>query len=144
MTLWASQVALVVKSPPVSAGGIRDAASVPEPGRSPGAGDGNPLQYSCLGSPTDRGVWWATVHSIAESDITERLSTAQHLLTPGASSSPHKADAPTPAAVDGGCSWPTAATLLWRQSLLGRCCRTQRRWVITPPWPSPPLPSHPR
>ena len=36
-------------------------------GRSPGGGHGNPLQYSCLQNPTDRGAWWATVHSAAES-----------------------------------------------------------------------------
>ena len=40
----------------------------------PGEGDGNPLQYSCLENPTDRGAWWATVHEIAESDMTQRLN----------------------------------------------------------------------
>ena len=39
-----------------------DAGSVPGSGRSPGEGNGNPLQYSCLGNPTDRGAWWAVVH----------------------------------------------------------------------------------
>ena len=41
-------------------------SSVPELGRSPGEGNGNPLQYSCLGNPMDRGGWWATVHGVAK------------------------------------------------------------------------------
>ena len=40
---------------------------IPRLGRSPGGGNGNPLQYSCLGNPTDRGAWPATVHGVAES-----------------------------------------------------------------------------
>ena len=39
--------------------------------RSPGVGNGNPLQYSCLGNPTDRDACWATVHGVTESDVTE-------------------------------------------------------------------------
>ena len=46
-------------------------SSIPGSGRSPGGGNGNPLQYSCLGSPVDRGAWRAAVHVIAESDTTE-------------------------------------------------------------------------
>ena len=53
--LWASQVALVVKNPPASAGDVRDMGSVPGLGRSPGKGNGNPLQYFCLENPIDRG-----------------------------------------------------------------------------------------
>ena len=45
--------------------------SIPGSGRSPGEGNGNPLQYSCLENPMDRGVWPATVHRVAESDMTE-------------------------------------------------------------------------
>ena len=51
----------MVKNPTANAGDIRDVALIPGLGRS-GAGDhGNPLQYSCLENPMDRGVWWATV-----------------------------------------------------------------------------------
>jgi len=57
----------VVKNPPVNAGDIRDADSIPESGRSSAGGHGNPLQHSCLENPMDSGAWWATVHSIAES-----------------------------------------------------------------------------
>ena len=52
----------VVKNPPTNAG---DVGSVPGLGRSPGGGNDNPLQYSCLGNPMDRGTWWAKVHGIA-------------------------------------------------------------------------------
>ena len=55
-------MALVVKNPPANAGDIRDMGSVPGSERSPGEGKGNPLQYSCLQNPMDRGAWWATVH----------------------------------------------------------------------------------
>ena len=48
-----------------------DLGSTPGSGRSPGGGHGNPLQYSCLENPMDRGAWWATVHEVTESDATE-------------------------------------------------------------------------
>ena len=57
---------LVVKNPPVKAGDIRDAGSIPGSGRSPGGGHGNPLQYSCLENPIDRGAWQATVHRVSK------------------------------------------------------------------------------
>jgi len=56
----------VVKNPPASAGDVKDAGSTLGSGRSPGGGHGNPLQYSCLENPIDRGVWWATVHSVTK------------------------------------------------------------------------------
>ena len=62
----ASQVALVVKNPPVKAADIRDPGLIPGLGRSPRKGNGNPLQYSCLEKPMDRGAWWATVRKFAK------------------------------------------------------------------------------
>ena len=57
-----------------SASKAGDPDSIPGLGRSPGGGKGNPLQYSCLENPMDRGAWWATVHGAAkELDTTERL-----------------------------------------------------------------------
>ena len=56
----------VVKNPPSNAGDTRDAGSIPGLGRSSGGGNGNPLQYSCLENPMDRGVWWATVHRVTK------------------------------------------------------------------------------
>ena len=62
----------VVKNPPANAG---DAGSIPESGRSPGEGNSNPLQYSCMRSPMEREAWWATVHEVTkESDMTQQLN----------------------------------------------------------------------
>ena len=67
----ASQVALLVKNPLANAGDIRDPGSVFESGRSSGEGHENPLQYSCLENPMDRGAWQATVQRTEESNMTE-------------------------------------------------------------------------
>ena len=64
---WASQVTLVVKYLPANARDIRDTDRIPELGRSPGGGHGNPLQYSCLENPHGQGVLWATVLGVAKS-----------------------------------------------------------------------------
>ena len=61
-----SQMVLVVKNLPANAGDIRDAGLTPGLGKSPGGGRGNPLQYSCLENPMDRGAWWATVHRVGK------------------------------------------------------------------------------
>ena len=71
MTNGISQVVLVVKNLPPSAGDIRDMGLIPGLGMSPGGGHGNPLQYSYLENPMDRGAWQATVHGVTESDPTE-------------------------------------------------------------------------
>ena len=58
---------LVVKNPPADAGDVRDLGSIPGLGRSPGEAHGNPLQYSCLENPMDRGSWQAIVHGVKKS-----------------------------------------------------------------------------
>ena len=66
VTVMAFQVALVVKNLPASVGELRDGSLSPGSGRSPGEGNGNPPQYSCLENPMDRGAWWVTVHRVAK------------------------------------------------------------------------------
>ena len=63
----------VVKNPPANAG---DTGSILESGRSPGEGNGNPLQYSCLENSMDRGTWWATVHGVTK-EVGYNLATKQ-------------------------------------------------------------------
>ena len=58
---------VVVKKPPANAKDVRNAGSIPEWGRSPGGGHGNPLQYSCLENPMNRGAWQTMVHRVAQS-----------------------------------------------------------------------------
>ena len=78
-TMRTSWVAWVVKNLPTNAGDIRDAGSIPGWRRSPGGGNGNPLQSSCLENPMDRGAWRSTVHRVAKSQIwLKRLSTMKH------------------------------------------------------------------
>jgi len=57
----------VVKNLPANAGDVKDVSSIPGWGRFPKGGHGNPVQYSCLENPMDRGAWWATVHLVAKS-----------------------------------------------------------------------------
>ena len=60
----------MVKNTSANAGDARDAYLIPGSGKSPGEGNGNPLQYSCLGNTKDRRLWQATLHGAAESDMT--------------------------------------------------------------------------
>ena len=63
---------LVLKNLPANAGDTGDTDSIPGSGKSPGGGHGNPLQYSCLENPVDRGAWWIAVHGVAKkSDMTD-------------------------------------------------------------------------
>ena len=68
-------MAQTVKNLPATAGDTRDTGSVPGLGRSPREGHGNPLQYSCLRNPMDRGAWLDTVHGVSESHMTENTCT---------------------------------------------------------------------
>ena len=79
MRTWASQVVLIVKNPPADAGDIRDEGLIPAWVRFPGGELGNPLQYSCLENPMDRGAQRATVHRVTKSQTRRRwLSTHMH------------------------------------------------------------------
>ena len=62
-----SQLALVVKNLPANTGDVRDTGLIPWLVRSSGGRHGNPVQYSCLENPLDRGAWWATVHRVTKS-----------------------------------------------------------------------------
>ena len=62
----------VIKNLPAKAGDAGDLGSIPGLGKSPGKGNGNPLQYSCLENPMDRGAWWVTVQGFTNSQT--RLS----------------------------------------------------------------------
>ena len=73
----AQMVVLLIKNPPTNAG---DAGSISGSGSSPGLGNSNPLLYSCLENPTDRGAWWATIYGVAKSDTTEQLTHTHKLF----------------------------------------------------------------
>ena len=67
LSVRAAQVVLVVKNPRANARDTRDVGLIPGSGRSPGGRHDDPLQYSCLGNPLDRGAWQATVHGVTKS-----------------------------------------------------------------------------
>ena len=69
----------MIKNPSANAGDIKDMGSIPGSGRPPGEGEDNPLQYSCLQNPMDRGVWQTTAHTVIKSPKPPgRFSTHTH------------------------------------------------------------------
>ena len=76
-----ASMVLVEKNLPANSGDKRDLGSVPGSGKTPGGGHGNPLQYSCLENPMDRGAWWATVHRVAKSGTRLKQPTTAHVST---------------------------------------------------------------
>ena len=71
----------MVKNPLANAGDLRDRDLTPGSGRSPGEGNGNPLQCSCLENPVDRGAWWAAVHGVAKNQTRlKRLDMTWHSI----------------------------------------------------------------
>ena len=74
-------MAQLVKNLPASVGDARDRDSIAGSRQSPGEGNGNQLQYSCLESSMDRGAWQATLHGVSESDTTEPMHTHMHTHT---------------------------------------------------------------
>ena len=79
----------MVKNLPANAGDSRDTGPIPGSGRSPGAGNGISLQYSCLGKPMDRGAWQAVGYGVTESDMSERTHTHVLSASPSCPLLPH-------------------------------------------------------
>ena len=73
--LWADSLP---SEPPANSGDTRDLGWIPGSGRSPGEGNGNPIQCSCLENTRDRGAWWATVHEVAKSETGLSMHTLHH------------------------------------------------------------------
>ena len=78
---WASQAVLGVKNPPANTRDARGAGSIPGAGISPGGGNDNPLQYSFLQNPMDRGTWWATVPGVTQSQTGLSTHEQTHVVT---------------------------------------------------------------
>ena len=79
------------KNPPTNAGDVEDAGSISGSGRSPGVGNGNPLQYSCLENFLDRGAWQATAHGVTRSGTRLRIQAHD-----GPEPTPHHQASPNP------------------------------------------------
>ena len=71
----------MVKNPPATAGDAGHSDLTHGWGRSPGVGNGNPLQYTCLENPMDRGAWWAAVHGLVQLDTTLQLNTHEFFFS---------------------------------------------------------------
>ena len=81
MNYLVSKVAIVVKNPSANAGDIRDMGLIPESGRSPGVGNGNQFQYSCLENSMGRGIWQAIVSGAAKSRTRLSDQTQSHITS---------------------------------------------------------------
>ena len=114
---WVSQMVLVVKNMSVNAGGIRNTDLNPESGRCPGGGHGNPLQYSCLENPMDRGAWQATVHRVAKSQTQLKRLSSHSAIDPWENTHTHIAHI---CEVLLDASWSILAHLILTASLWGK------------------------
>ena len=137
----ASQGALVVKNRAANAGDVRDVGSISVLGRFPGVGNGNLLQYSCLGNPMDRGAWWATVRGAAQrwTQLSDWTTMARAGLTP----------TPSPESEGFSKSWPLGKTrkaenlLQFGMTLTEKLKESKKAdlcfssWLILPALPSP-------
>ena len=113
----ASQLAPVIKSLTANAGDLRDMGSIPGSGKFTGGGHGNPLQYSCLENPMDRGAWWATVHWVTKSrtPLSDQTGVLGQILLKGFS-----------------CAWPPSS----RNPVKSRALESDRQtWVGIQPSP---------
>ena len=114
----------MVKTPSDNAGAVGDLGSIPGSGRSPGGGNGNPLQYSCPENPTDRGAWRAAAHRAAQSGT--RLSgmqACQWSSCPGPSSASAR-NQPSPGEEGGEVGGAPRVT--WLAPAEGRCTREEQ------------------
>ena len=100
MHVWGFPGGSVLKNPPANAGATGDSGSIPGSGRSPREGNDNTLQYSCLYNSMDRGAWWAAVHRVTESDMTEHECRDTHVSICTASLTIREIQMRTPARSD--------------------------------------------
>ena len=115
MGLGASQMVLVVKNLHANAGDARKMSLIPESWRSPGGGNGNLLQYSCLENPMGRGAWWLTVHAVAKSQ--------HNWVTEHSLHGPHNWQSLGHRANPGCC---TGVLGCWENTLQSRCPEPQK------------------
>ena len=114
---WVSQMVLVVKNLFVNAGDIRNTDLNPESGRCPGGGHGNPLQYSFLENPMDRGAWQATVHRVSKSQTQLKRLSSHNAIDPWENTHTHISHI---CEVLLDASWSILAHLILTSSLWGK------------------------
>ena len=125
---------LVVKNPPANAGNAGFMGSIPGSGRSPGEGHGNPLQYSCLKNPMDRGDWWSRVHRITKNP-TQRNNLVHTWQKETELEPTDGAQGPTfsKKGAKDECFSKATRSGSWEE---GKTSRTNRRWLARSPAPS--------